>query len=53
LLRHLKAVPHTPNAAVRGAFLSDPHDGVIGIIVSGFALLYPTYEIIKRKEVTL
>jgi hypothetical protein len=25
------------NAAVRGAFLSDPLDGVVGFIVSGFA----------------
>lgn len=32
-----------PNAAVRSAFLSDPLDGVVGIIVPGFALLYTTY----------
>lgn len=31
------------NAAVRGAHFSDTLDGVVGIIVSGFALLYPTY----------
>ena len=31
------------NAAERGAFFSDPLDGVVEIIVSGFALLYPTY----------
>ncbi|OGW52900.1 MAG: hypothetical protein A2Z46_00450 [Nitrospirae bacterium RBG_19FT_COMBO_55_12] len=29
---------------VRGAFLSVPLDGVVGIIVSGFVLLYPTYD---------
>ncbi len=33
------------NAAVRGAVLSDPHEGVVGIIVSGFASLYPTYRL--------
>jgi hypothetical protein len=32
------------NAAVRNAALSVSLDGVVGIIVSGFALLYPTYE---------
>lgn len=28
---------------MRGAFHSDPLDGVVEIIASGFALLYPTY----------
>jgi len=28
------------NAAVRGAFRSDPLDGVVGSIVSGYDILY-------------
>jgi hypothetical protein len=32
------------NTTVWGAFLSDPLDGVVGIIVPGVALLYPTYK---------
>jgi hypothetical protein len=30
-------------AAVRGAFFSDPLDGVAGIVMPSFALLYPAY----------
>ncbi len=32
-----------PNAVERGAFHSDPLDGVVVIIVSEFALLYSSY----------
>ena len=31
------------NAAVRGALLNDPLDGVVEIIVSDFAMRYPNY----------
>jgi hypothetical protein len=33
---------------MRGAFRSDPLDGVVKIIVSGFALLCPTYLAVLR-----
>jgi hypothetical protein len=38
------------NAAVRGAFHSVPLDGVVGLIVPGCALLYPTYETVRRRR---
>ena len=33
------------NDAARGAFFSNPLDGVVEIILSGFVHLYPTYEL--------